>query len=90
MKFITGRVIENKSSMVQAMACSYLCGIVVITAKVLLWERLKSIAKWNMFNEIEKISHKHYDIMTWKRFRRYWPFVRGKHHSSVIPLTKGQ
>ena len=30
----------------------------------------------------------HDDVMKWKHFPRYWPFVRGIHRSAWIPLTK--
>ena len=30
----------------------------------------------------------HYDVIKWKHFPRYWPFVRGIHRSPVVPLTK--
>ena len=32
----------------------------------------------------------HDDIMKWKHFPRYWPFVRGIHRSPVNSLHKGQ
>ena len=31
----------------------------------------------------------HCDVMTWKPIPHYWPFVKGIHGSSVVPLTKG-
>ena len=30
----------------------------------------------------------HDDVIKWKQFPRYWPFVRGIHRSRWIPLTK--
>ena len=33
-------------------------------------------------------STKHDDVIKWKHFPRYWPFVRGIHWSRWIPLTK--
>ena len=30
----------------------------------------------------------HGDVIKWKHFPRYWPFVRGIHRSRWIPLTK--
>ena len=30
----------------------------------------------------------HDDVIKWKHFSRYWPFVRGIHRSPVNPLTK--
>ena len=32
----------------------------------------------------------HDDVMKWKQFPRYWPFVRGIHRSPVDPPHKGQ
>ena len=32
----------------------------------------------------------HDDVIKWKRFRRYWPFVRGIHRSPVNSPHKGQ
>ena len=35
-------------------------------------------------------DHKHDDVIKWKHFPRYWPFVRGIHRSPVNPPHKGQ
>ena len=32
----------------------------------------------------------HYDVINWKHFPRYWPFVRGIHRSPVNSSHKGQ
>ena len=32
----------------------------------------------------------HYDVIKWKHFLRYWPFVRGIHRSPVNSAHKGQ
>ena len=32
--------------------------------------------------------HRHDDVIKWKHFPRYWPFVRGIHRSRWIPHTK--
>ena len=32
----------------------------------------------------------HHDVIKWKYFQRYWPFVRGIHRSSVNSAYKGQ
>ena len=37
-----------------------------------------------------KIQIPHDDIIKWKHFRRYWPFVRGIHRSPVNSPRKGQ
>ena len=31
-----------------------------------------------------------HDVLTWKYFPHYWPFVRGIHQSQLIPLTRDQ
>ena len=36
------------------------------------------------------ISHQHEDVIKWKHFPRYWPFVRGIHRSPVNSQHKGQ
>ena len=35
-------------------------------------------------------KHKHDDVIKWKHFPRYWPFVRGIHRSPVNSPHKGQ
>ena len=35
-------------------------------------------------------SHEHDDVIKWKHFPRYWPFVRGIHRSPVNSPHKGQ
>ena len=37
-----------------------------------------------------KASPEHDDVIKWKHFPRYWPFVRGIHRSPVNSLHKGQ
>ena len=34
--------------------------------------------------------HRHADVIKWKHFPRYWPFVRGIHRSPVNSPHKGQ
>ena len=41
---------------------------------------------WNK----NKKNKKHGDVIKWKHFPRYWPFVRGIHRSPVNFLHKGQ
>ena len=41
------------------------------------------------FGEV-RISLTHDDVIKWKHFPRYWPFVRGIHRSPVNSLHKGQ
>ena len=41
-------------------------------------------------DELREIQTKHDDVIKWKHFPRYWPFVRGIHRSPVNSLHKGQ
>ena len=61
------------------------------------WHMLPPITKWTathwatMFNTgaiTNPNSFIHDDIIKWKHFPRYWPFVQGIHRSRWIPLTK--
>ena len=38
----------------------------------------------------DQISWRHEDVIKWKRFPCYWPFVSGVHRWPVDSLTKGQ
>ena len=44
---------------------------------------------WHLWN-MDIISTKHDDVIKWKHFPRYWPFVRGIHRSPVNSPHKGQ
>ena len=39
---------------------------------------------------LEVLSHRHDDVIKWKHFSRYWPFVRGIRWSPVNSPRKGQ
>ena len=39
---------------------------------------------------VASILHWHDDVITWKHFPRYWPFVLGIHRSPVNSSRKGQ
>ena len=52
-----------------------------------LLERINSVSiKYRSTRQLAK----HDDVIKWKHFPRYWPFVRGIHRSLVNPLHKGQ
>ena len=47
--------------------------------------------RYATINEMYLLSyHDHDDVMKWKHFPRYWPFVRGIHRSPVNFPHKGQ
>ena len=41
-------------------------------------------------NNVLHMTYKHDDVIKWKYFPRYWPFVRGIHRSPVNSPHKGQ
>ena len=51
-------------------------------------EKLVSFCRGTLGERVEFISHD--DVIKWKHFRRYWPFVRGIHRSPVNSPHKGQ
>ena len=58
---------------------------------------LQGIWRWDIRRLIEQRSRtvngrkaRHDDVIKWKRFPRYWPFVRGIHRSPVNSPHKGQ
>ena len=44
----------------------------------------------NITGEIERRALTHDDLIKWKHFPRYWPFVRGIHRSPVISPNRDQ
>ena len=42
------------------------------------------------FTDVYFVKHQHDDVIKWKHFPRYWPFVRGIHRSPVNSPHKGQ
>ena len=47
--------------------------------------RKKYLCTWHVFGD-----YTHGDVIKWKHFPRYWPFVRGIHRSPVNSPYKGQ
>ena len=50
-------------------------------------------ALWDMeqvHSGIYELGQLHDDVIKWKHFPRYWPFVRGIHRSPVNSPHKGQ
>ena len=45
---------------------------------------------YHLLQVIRLINLSYDDVIKWKHFSRYWPFVRGIHQSSVISPHKGQ
>ena len=58
---------------------------IFIVKYILLGLETKTIVIW----EISNIRTKHYDIIKWKPFPRYWSFVVGIHRSPVNSPDKG-
>ena len=53
----------------------------------LMWLQYEPLITWSTFSQILTI---HEDVIKWKHFPRYWPFVRGIHRSPVNSPQKGQ
>ena len=43
-----------------------------------------------LWQKISMVQFVHYDVIKWKHFPRYWPFVRGIHRPLVSSPHKGQ
>ena len=62
---------------------------IVFTFSLILWQ-WDGTCSWNCYSQ-ETTTHLYqYDVMTWKHFPGYWPFVRGIHRSPVNSPHKGQ
>ena len=46
--------------------------------------------QWKAVAWADQFRKKHDDVIKWKHFPRYWPFVRGIHRSPVNSRHKGQ
>ena len=46
--------------------------------------------RWSQLWSRTSLSHSHDDVIEWKHYPRYWPFVRGIHRSPVNSSHKGQ
>ena len=53
-------------------------------------ETMVCAACFSIFLRLHAIAIQHDDVIKWKHFPRYWPFVRGIHRSPVNYLHKGQ
>ena len=54
------------------------------------WECVSPGCSMLRWGPITGISCEHDDIIKWKHFRRYWPFVQGIHWSPMNSPHKGQ
>ena len=66
------------------------------------WRTLRPFERWRKIrkryyisiikfvNSLIVVSDDHDDVIKWKHFPRYWPFVRGIHRSPVNSPHKGQ
>ena len=77
------------STLIQAMACFLAAPSHYLNQ---YWLIIKGVP-WNSpMSSFKASTHEpiHDDVIKWKHFPRYWPFVRGIHRSSVNSLHKGQ
>ena len=59
-------------------------------SNALTMEILQSCIKQSISINHNSSLHKHDDVIKWKHFLRYWPFVRGIHRFPVNSPHKGQ
>ena len=53
-----------------------------------VWSRTTALSSWPVTGETARSPHD--DVIEWKHFPPYWPFVRGIHRSPVNSPHKGQ
>ena len=79
----------NRTYIWQTLACSILaatvCAYILIRIGI-MFNRFIYIPCCNLFSA----ESSHDDVIKWKHFPRYWPFVRGIHRSPVNSPHKGQ
>ena len=63
--------------------CSY-------SFKVSLVREFEEVFENHMMTSFKRPDEMHDDVIKWKHFTRYWPFVRGIHRSPVNSAHKGQ
>ena len=57
---------------------------------ILKTDQLWSHYRYVSYQTSSNVRYKHDDVIKWKHFPRYWPFVRGIHRSPVNYPHKGQ
>ena len=50
--------------------------------------KIPSTKCWSACSGLDVLEEQHDDVIKWKHFPRYWPFVRGIHRPRWIPRTK--
>ena len=75
---------------IQYKLCMYtrMCYVVLCRA-LAIWSTLPISSKWLHWQRGYH-DHTHDDVIKWKHFPRYWPFVRGIHRFPVNFPHKGQ
>ena len=56
----------------------------------ILKQQFRTVSRERLMISGSKFLTRHDDVIKWKRFPRYWPFVRGIHRSPVNSPHKGQ
>ena len=63
------------------------CGYLIFNMRISIYEKTV-VLKWGLGSQA--VTNNHDDVIEWKHFPRYWPFVRGIHRSPVNSTHKGQ
>ena len=80
---------ENVSIWWRVMLCWWPCH--VVRHQAIIWNN-DDLVHWRLYasSSPKPLPDPHDDVIKWKHFPRYWPFVRGIHRSPVNSSHKGQ
>ena len=89
--------VQHRPEMCICFCTLFCCGYVIYMSCILfiylpmfsglfVWTRSNRMVAWVPVKQPEN----HDDVINWKHFARYWPFVRGIHRSPVNSPHKGQ
>ena len=92
LRWMPQNIFVNKSTLAQLMVCCLTASAHSVPCGVARprWVDEQSVWKTNSLVRHIIWSLIHDDVINWKHFPRYWPFVRGIHRSPVNSPHKGQ
>ena len=81
---------SNNSHLITNTGFPFSCQVLVLTLSVLKLEYSEITMSFDYHDCCITVLRYHEDIIRWKHFPCYWPFVRGIHWSLVDSTYKGQ
>ena len=90
--FCSLNLISNTSdnSLCKFVTTGQLINRIDLNAQLLVLFWFGNISFWYVYVEYTRVFLSHYDVIKWKHFPPYWPFVRRIHRSPVNSPHKGQ